>query len=193
MSQIPSVGCTAICAWEPCQCHFPPVGQSSSACRTLVFAPCSCPESTCQDPIAWSACNSNIYPSIVCAGLVISYWGGKYMALRRAQKPSALGDEVTGAINLLVRLLPLVQMILMYHLFFQVWKLLFPSRSALSCINGPHAPPLLPGLETFFPSRSALSCIKGPHVPPLLLSLRSAMSNIVMSCSLAQKRIHLRR
>ncbi len=48
------------------------------------------------------------------------------MALRRAQKPSALGDEVTGAINLLVRLLPLVQMILMYHLFFQVYKLLFP-------------------------------------------------------------------
>ncbi len=42
------------------------------------------------------------------------------MALRRAQKPSALGDEVTGAINLLVRLLPLVQMILMYHLYFQV-------------------------------------------------------------------------
>ena len=49
-----------------------------------------------------------------------SYWGGKYMALRRAQKPSALGDDVTGAINLLVRLLPLVQMILMYHLYFQV-------------------------------------------------------------------------
>lgn len=42
------------------------------------------------------------------------------MALRRAQKPSALGDEVTGAINLLVRLLPLVQMILMYRLYFQV-------------------------------------------------------------------------
>ena len=46
------------------------------------------------------------------------------MALRRAQKPSALGDEVTGAINLLVRLLPLVQMILMYHLYFQVYCLL---------------------------------------------------------------------
>ncbi len=78
------------------------------------------------------------------------------MALRRAQKPSALGDEVTGAINLLVRLLPLVQMILMYHLFFQVWKLLSPSRSALSCINGPHAPPLLPGLETSFPIQVCL-------------------------------------
>ena len=62
----------------------------------------------------------NICSTIVCAGLVISYWGGKYMALRRAQKPSALGDEVTGAINLLVRLLPLVQMILMHHLYFQV-------------------------------------------------------------------------
>ena len=59
----------------------------------------------------------NICLMIVRAGLVISYWGGKYMALRRAQKPSALGDEVTGAINLLVRLLPLVQMILMYHLY----------------------------------------------------------------------------
>ena len=42
------------------------------------------------------------------------------MALRRAQKPSALGDDVTAAINLLVRLLPLVQMILMRHLYFQV-------------------------------------------------------------------------
>ena len=55
-----------------------------------------------------------------CAGLMASYWGGKYMALRRAQKPSALGDDVTGAINLLVRLLPLVQLILMYHMYFQV-------------------------------------------------------------------------
>ena len=42
------------------------------------------------------------------------------MALRRAQKPSALGDDVTAAINLLVRLLPLVQMILMRYLYFQV-------------------------------------------------------------------------
>lgn len=42
------------------------------------------------------------------------------MALRRAQKPSALGNDVTAAINLLVRLLPLVQMILMRHLYFQV-------------------------------------------------------------------------
>lgn len=56
----------------------------------------------------------------VSAGLCISYWGGKYMALRRAQKPSALGNDVTAAINLLVRLLPLVQMILMRHLYFQV-------------------------------------------------------------------------
>lgn len=42
------------------------------------------------------------------------------MALRRAQKPSALDDDVTAAINLVVRLLPLVQMILMRHLYFQV-------------------------------------------------------------------------
>ena len=42
------------------------------------------------------------------------------MALRRCQKPSALGDEVTEAIDLLVRLLPLIQMILMYRLYFQV-------------------------------------------------------------------------
>lgn len=45
------------------------------------------------------------------------------MALRRAQKPSALGDDVTAAINLLVRLLPLVQMVLMRHLYFQVTPL----------------------------------------------------------------------
>ena len=50
----------------------------------------------------------------------MTYWGSKLTALRRAQKPSALGDEVTGAINLLVRLLPLVQMILMYRLYFPV-------------------------------------------------------------------------
>ena len=59
----------------------------------------------------------------------MSYWGGKYMALRRAQKPSALGDDVTAAINLLVRLLPLVQMILMYKLYFQVLPS-FPCYSA---------------------------------------------------------------
>ena len=57
---------------------------------------------------------------MVCPGLFLSYWGSKLTALRRAQKPSALGDEVTVAINLLVRLLPLVQMILMYHLYFPV-------------------------------------------------------------------------
>ena len=54
------------------------------------------------------------------AGMIISYWGSKFMALRRCQKPSALGDEVTVAIDLLVRLLPLIQMILMYRLYFQV-------------------------------------------------------------------------
>lgn len=52
--------------------------------------------------------------------MVISYWGSKYMALRRCQKPSALGDDVTTAIDLLVQLLPLIQMILMYQLYFQV-------------------------------------------------------------------------
>ncbi len=54
------------------------------------------------------------------------------MALRRAQKPTALGDDVTGAINLLVRLLPLVQMILMYHLYFQVTCLLNSSSAPLA-------------------------------------------------------------
>ena len=71
-----------------------------------------------------------IWLNTLCgAGLIMSYWGGKYMALRRAQKPSALGDDVTAAINLLVRLLPLVQMILMHHLYFQV-LLSFPCYSA---------------------------------------------------------------
>ena len=52
--------------------------------------------------------------------MIITYWGGKFMALRCCQKPSALGDDVTEAIDLLVRLLPLIQMILMYRLYFQV-------------------------------------------------------------------------
>ena len=66
-----------------------------------------------------------------CTGLIFSYWGSKYLALRRAQKPSALGNDVTAAINLLIRLLPLVQMILMYRLYFQV------CLTSLSCLPSP--------------------------------------------------------
>lgn len=61
-----------------------------------------------------------LLPTHVSIGLFVTYWGSKLTALRRAQKPSALGDEVTKAINLLVRLLPLVQMILMFRLYFPV-------------------------------------------------------------------------
>lgn len=70
----------------------------------------------------------------VGAGLCISYWGGKHVALRRAQKPSALGNDVTAAINLLVRVLPLVQMILMRHLYFQVKCCCSCYSSLLMCI-----------------------------------------------------------
>ena len=44
----------------------------------------------------------------------------KFIALRKCQKPYALAEEVTYSINILVRLLPFVQNILMYKLYFQV-------------------------------------------------------------------------
>ena len=54
------------------------------------------------------------------AGLTFSYWVDKFIALRKCQKPYALAEEVTYSINILVRLLPFVQNILMYKLYFQV-------------------------------------------------------------------------
>ena len=76
-----------------------------------------------------------------CAGLSISYWVDKYIALRKAQKPIALADNVTDASNLLVRLLPLVQLILMYKLYFLVgsatsdpaYGIMVNQGTALSC------------------------------------------------------------
>lgn len=61
-----------------------------------------------------------MYPLHAAAGLTFSYWVDKFIALRKCQKPYALAEEVTYSINILVRLLPFVQNIIMYKLYFQV-------------------------------------------------------------------------
>ncbi|GMH32281.1 hypothetical protein BSKO_00115 [Bryopsis sp. KO-2023] len=59
-----------------------------------------------------------ISPLIAALGMSISYMTDKYIALRRTQKPHNLTYRVTSAINRLIRLLPLIQMILMWQLYF---------------------------------------------------------------------------
>lgn len=59
-----------------------------------------------------------ISPFIGALALLISYMTDKYLALRHTQKPHNLAHKVTVAINRVILLLPLVQMILMWRLYF---------------------------------------------------------------------------
>ncbi len=55
------------------------------------------------------------------AGLFLAYWADKWVAVRRAAHPGNLDGQVTsGAVDQLVRLLPLVQLVLMKELYFKV-------------------------------------------------------------------------
>ena len=71
-----------------------------------------------RSPLLWHSARSQSLHG--AAGLTLSYWVDKFIALRKCQKPYALAEEVTYSINILVRLLPFVQNILMYKLYFQV-------------------------------------------------------------------------
>lgn len=66
-----------------------------------------------------------ISPLIAALGLLISYFTDKYVALRLAQKPHNLAYVVTIAINNAILVLPLVQLLLIWRLYFvhQEWVL----------------------------------------------------------------------
>lgn len=67
-----------------------------------------------------------ISPLIAALGLLISYFTDKYVALRLAQKPHNLASVVTVAINNVILVLPLVQMLLIWRLYFQNEKWVLP-------------------------------------------------------------------
>ncbi|KAK9808616.1 hypothetical protein WJX72_000561 [[Myrmecia] bisecta] len=118
---------------------------------------------------------------IACGGLTIQYWSDKYLALRKAEKPSAMSHRMTVAIDMLIRLLPLVQLILMHQLYFAghpaisavfwtgfaLWLLcaLAPLKRIVRAIR-PHRPeePATAGLS-FFETIGKAAAVSSPHSP----------------------------
>jgi hypothetical protein len=65
-------------------------------------------------------------PMIALVGLSVSYCSNKWVALRRAAAPPNFSGMVTAPLNWMLRLLPLVQMILMKHLYFKDYPTIDP-------------------------------------------------------------------
>ena len=104
-----------------------------------------------------------ISPFISMAGLILSYFTNKWIALRRAAAPPNLNGMVTSSLNFLLRLLPLVQLILMKYLYFVGYSsitpvfwtgfafwiifMIAPIRALLGTVKRYRRPPVAVGLS----------------------------------------------
>jgi hypothetical protein len=104
-----------------------------------------------------------ISPFISMAGLILSYFTNKWIALRRAAAPPNINGMVTSSLNFLLRLLPLIQLILMKYLYFVGYSsvtpvfwtgfafwiifMIAPIRALLGTVKRYRRPPVAVGLS----------------------------------------------
>jgi hypothetical protein len=135
-----------------------------------------------------------ISPMLSLLGLCVSFFTDQFLALHATRKPRAFDVEVLGIVNIVLHMLPLVQMLLIYFVYFQrvlpafvlgvaLWGIVFvtPVRQLARCVRDKNFEPdgahnvrcaLQPGCACDCPAR--LQRMRGPCATAGQLQLQAA-------------------